>query len=101
MCNPAPVAEGGDGPDNCIELWGVGLTLSYVYYVGGFFGGIFGTLFGLLGYNLAKMFGWIDDIQIILREQLAWFTTPPTAAEQAALEEARRINNNSVSPFEN
>jgi len=61
MCDPLVDLD-------CIELFGVGFTVSYLYYLGGFFGGIFGTLFLLLNYNLFKMFGWDEDIQVIIRD---------------------------------
>jgi nicotinamide riboside transporter PnuC len=84
MCTPTP-----ENSSWCIELFGLTFTTTYLYYVVGFFGGLFGGLFFLLNYNLIKMFGWDEDAQVVLRDLLGWFTTPPTASEQEALERER------------
>ena len=68
-------------PNNCFHLFGINWSRDYLYYCGGFFGGLFGGLAFLMSWNLAKMFGWDEDAQLVIRDFIQWFTSPPTRSE--------------------
>ena len=47
------------------------------------------------------MFGWDEDGQLLIREFIQWFTTPPTRSEQEALERERAgITGEEETPFD-
>ena len=57
-------------------LFGVTIDDTKIYYSGGFFVTLFGSLLSLMGYNLLKMFGVLDEINSFTSSLIDWFMTP-------------------------